>query len=75
MRNMTIIALFRAYAKTFRDDAILAIEEPELYLHPHAERNLSKLFREIAGQGSQLFYSTHSSRFVDIEYFRRDLLG
>ena len=69
MRNMTIIALFRAYAKTFRNDAFLAIEEPELYLHPHAERNLSKLFREIASLGSQLFYTTHSSSFVDIEHF------
>ena len=57
MRNMTIIALFRAYAKIFRGDAILAIEEPELYLHPHAERNLAKLFREIANEESQLFYT------------------
>ena len=69
MRNMTIIALFRAYAKTFRGDAIMAIEEPELYLHPHAERNLAKVLREISNSGSQLFYTTHSSRFVDIEHF------
>lgn len=69
MRNMTIIALFRAYAKIFKGDGIVAIEEPELYLHPHAERSLAKLFRELVSQGSQLFYTTHSSRFVDIEHF------
>ena len=69
MRNMAIIAMFRAYANHFRGDAILAIEEPELYLHPHAGRNLAKLFRELTEEGAQLFYTTHSSQFVDIEYF------
>lgn len=69
MRNMAILAMFRAYTKTFKGDAILAIEEPELYLHPHAERNLAKLFRELADAGNQLFYSTHSSHFVEIEHF------
>ena len=69
MANMAILALFRAYAKRFRNEGILAIEEPELYLHPHAKRNLAKLFRQLADEGSQLFYTTHSSQFVDIEHF------
>ena len=69
MRNLAIVAMFRAYAKRFKGDAVLAIEEPELFLHPHAKRNLAQLFRELAEEGSQVFYTTHSSMFVNIEYF------
>jgi putative ATP-dependent endonuclease of OLD family len=69
MRNLVVMALFRAYAKTFKGDALIAIEEPEIYLHPHAQRSLALLFRELAGQGAQLFYSTHSASFLSIEHF------
>ena len=55
MRNLIVMALFRAYAKTFRGDALIAIEEPEIYLHPHAQRSLAVLFRELADQGAQIF--------------------
>jgi putative ATP-dependent endonuclease of the OLD family len=34
------LALFHAFASAFKDGAILAIEEPELFLHPHAQRSL-----------------------------------
>ena len=69
MRNLVVMALFRAYAKTFKGNALIAIEEPEIYLHPHAQRSLAVLFRELAAQGSQLFYSTHSASFLAIEHF------
>ncbi|HEY76886.1 MAG TPA: AAA family ATPase [Thermoflexia bacterium] len=69
MRNLILLALFRAYAKVFREDALVAIEEPEIFLHPHAQRSLYSLFREIANEGGQVFYSTHSGNFVDIENF------
>jgi putative ATP-dependent endonuclease of the OLD family len=70
MRNLVVMALFRAYAKTFKGDALIAIEEPEIYLHPHAQRSLASLFRELAGQGAQLFYSTHSASCLSIRAFR-----
>ena len=69
MRNLVVMALFRAYAKTFKGNALIAIEEPEIYLHPHAQRSLAVLFRELTTQGSQLFYSTHSASFLAIEHF------
>jgi putative ATP-dependent endonuclease of OLD family len=69
MRNLVVMALFRAYAKTFKGNALIAIEEPEIYLHPHAQRSLAVLFRELATQGAQLFYSTHSASFLTIEHF------
>jgi putative ATP-dependent endonuclease of OLD family len=69
MRNLIVMALFRAYAKTFKGNELIAIEEPEIYLHPHAQRSLATLFREMAGQGVQLFYSTHSASFLSVEQF------
>jgi len=69
MRNLILLALFRTYAKILRDDALIAIEEPEIFLHPHSQRSLHFLFKELARTGSQIFYSTHSGNFVDIEHF------
>lgn len=64
LRNLIVMALFRAYASVLRRGAIVAIEEPEIYLHPHAQRSLAAVFEEIAAGGSQIFYSTHSPTFV-----------
>ena len=74
MRNLILLALFRAYARVFRGDAIIAIEEPEIYLHPHAQRSLKALFDDLALQGNQIIYSTHSGTFVDIANFPRIFL-
>ncbi len=55
---------------------ILAIEEPELYLHPNRQRHLSRILLGLAMGGipgvaehTQVIYSTHSPLFVDIERF------
>lgn len=69
IRNLILLALFRSYARVFRQDAIIAIEEPEIYLHPHAQRSLACLFREVAGNGGQVFMSTHSPSFVSPDRF------
>jgi putative ATP-dependent endonuclease of the OLD family len=74
MRNLIVMALFRAYAKAFRGDAIFAIEEPEIFLHPHAQRSLATLFEELAAAGNQVFYSTHSATFVNVERSDRIVL-
>ena len=66
MRNLIVMALFQAYAQTFKGDAIIAIEEPEIYLHPHAQRSLCKLLEDVAANGDQILYSTHSAMFIDI---------
>lgn len=74
VRNVLVLALFQAFAKTFRGDAVLGIEEPELYLHPHAQRSLMRQFDEIANAGNQLFISSHSAQFLDVAKSERIVL-
>lgn len=69
MKNLLLMALFRTYARVFRGDAIIAIEEPEIYLHPHAQRSLFSLFKELASRGNQIFFSTHSGNFIEADQF------
>jgi putative ATP-dependent endonuclease of OLD family len=66
VRNLLVLALFHAFARAFRGGAILGIEEPELFLHPHAQRSLMGQFEELVSEGNQLFVSSHSSSFLDI---------
>jgi putative ATP-dependent endonuclease of OLD family len=51
--------------KSLRHPIILAIEEPELYIHPQ----LGKLFYDVLlsfAQNDQVIYTTHSPRFIDV---------
>ncbi|MGB3477567.1 MAG: AAA family ATPase, partial [bacterium] len=57
-------------------DLILAIEEPELYLHPSRCRYLGELLLKLAenpdiglGSRNQIIYTTHSPYFVDLDRF------
>ena len=73
-RNLALLSLLRSYAVSLRSlgeelGGILAVEEPEIYLHPQSQRNLFRVLREIAASGIQVVVSTHSSCFVDTEFF------
>jgi hypothetical protein len=59
-------------------DLIIAIEEPELYLHPSRCRYLCNLFVQLAnepelglGARNQIIYTSHSPYFVDLYLFDR----
>jgi CRISPR-associated exonuclease Cas4 len=53
------------------DSVIFAMEEPELFLHPHAQRRLSASLREIAETPQhQVFLCTHSTHFVDLANYK-----
>jgi putative ATP-dependent endonuclease of OLD family len=75
LQSSLTIALLRAYARIARQDrAVIAIEEPELFLHPLAQRQFYRLMRQLAHpeDGSpplQILYTTHSGELVDLEYF------
>lgn len=66
VRNLLVLALFHAFASAFKGGAILGIEEPELFLHPHAQRSLMGQFERLVAAGNQLFISSHSATFLDI---------
>ena len=61
IQSAIVIALINAYKILKRTGAILLIEEPEVYLHPHARRYFYSLLRELSEEGTQVFYTTHST--------------
>jgi putative ATP-dependent endonuclease of OLD family len=76
LQRAVIFAILRRYAEhmTFSPEGkkrnlILAVEEPELYMHPQAQRTIRSVFRNIAVGGDQVLFSTHSSLLVDVAYF------
>jgi len=57
-------------------DLILAIEEPELYLHPSRCRYLHDLLLQLSekpgiglGASNQIIYTSHSPYFIDLHHF------
>jgi predicted ATPase len=46
---------------------VLLIEEPELYLSPHAQRHLYSVLRALALRGNQILYSTHAPVFLSVD--------
>jgi putative ATP-dependent endonuclease of the OLD family len=73
-RNFILLSLLRSFAENFKFSGneihgLLALEEPELFLHPQARRHLWNILRKIASSGMQVIISTHSDSFIDTEYF------
>ncbi len=69
LQSSLTVAILRAYARLMHDDAILAIEEPEIFLHPQAQRSFYRILREIADGGGQVLYATHSPMLVSVAHF------
>lgn len=69
IQSAIVVALINAYKILKRKGAILLIEEPEVYLHPHARRYFYSLLRELSEEGTQVFYTTHSTEFVDLDHY------
>lgn len=85
LQRAVLLALLRAWANALRsvsagqaassrqasESAYFAMEEPELFLHPHAQRQLFGSLGEIAATPDhQVFICTHSTHFVDLEQYR-----
>lgn len=68
-QNSIIIGLFRVYAKYLRDgegkSVIYGIDEPEIGLHPHGQRQLMKSLRRLTDV-SQVVISTHSDHLINV---------
>lgn len=68
-QNLTIISLFRVMAKYIRDEEkkfiIYGIDEPEIGLHPHSQRQLIFSLKNLS-EYSQVIVTTHSDHLLDI---------
>jgi predicted ATP-dependent endonuclease of OLD family len=76
LQRAVIFSILRCYAKlvTARDTKekrtlILGVEEPELYMHPTAQRTIRRVLRTIADGKDQVIFTTHSPLLVDVTYF------
>ena len=75
------IAILKAYAElNLPNKAPIFIDEPELFLHPQAQRNFYNILREMTQdiidengttikEGLQIFYTTHSPNFLRTDKF------
>jgi CRISPR-associated exonuclease Cas4 len=86
LQRAVIFALIRAWAMALRsapdsesttvprassESVIFAMEEPELFLHPHAQRRLAEVLQEMSSTPQhQVFVCTHSTHFVDLDRYR-----
>lgn len=67
LQRAVIFTILRDYAQNMilkpegKRSIILAVEEPEIYMHPQAQRTIRRVFRSIAEGGDQVIFSTHSS--------------
>lgn len=59
-----------ARTRTSSNSRYYIFEEPELYLHPQAQRALFDSFVELSEGDSQVFLCTHSSGLIDVERYR-----
>ncbi|WP_191090687.1 ATP-dependent nuclease [Niallia endozanthoxylica] len=67
IQSLTIIALYRYLAEIKHNNIILGIEEPEINLHPQAQRQFIKSIKENneAIHEIQTIFTTHSAVIVD----------
>ena len=76
LQRALIFAIFREYAKLRKAEKeereakplIFAIEEPELYLHPHRQIALFEILRTLSSN-DQIVFCTHSPYFIDMSKY------
>jgi predicted ATP-dependent endonuclease of OLD family len=67
LQSAIVVALFRTYEELKREGAVFALEEPEVFLHPHRARYFAGVLRALSEKGNQVFVSTHSPIFVQLD--------
>ncbi len=68
IQSAVIIGMFDFYTREVAhvSSSLLAIEEPELYLHPHGRRVISNRLDDFLDGGkNQVIVTTHSSEFIN----------
>ncbi len=86
LQRALIFALIKSYANIIRQEnnqpnegganrqasnsSYFIIEEPELYLHPQAQRDLYSTLKTLSENNNQVIVTTHSNSFVDITEYK-----
>ncbi len=66
-KQVLSLSFIYAYAKSFHEDVLLLIEEPESNLHPLAQHFLSEKLKNIAKKDKvQVIFSTHNASFINL---------
>ena len=69
------IAILKAYSElNLTNNSPIIIDEPELYLHPQAQRNFYNILNKVSQdddwkEWTQIFYTTHSPNFLNLWAF------
>jgi hypothetical protein len=70
VQSAIVVGIFEAFRQLGAQVGTVLIEEPEMYLHPQAQRYLYRMLTELVDKGqAQVVYSTHSPVFADLERF------
>lgn len=71
IQSAIVVGIFEALRQQQANVGTVLIEEPEMYLHPQAQRYFYRLLREMVDDGRcQVIYTTHSPIFADMTRFR-----
>jgi putative ATP-dependent endonuclease of OLD family len=70
IQSAVTIAIARTYATVTQMPLIIAIEEPEIFLHPHGCRHFYSILKSLSTSGVQALYTTHRETFIDIKEYQ-----
>lgn len=70
IQSAMVVGIFEAFRELGGQFGTIVIEEPEMYLHPQAQRYFYRLLCSMTEAGQcQVIYSTHSPIFADVSRF------